>query len=76
MMAAEGYFLRAEGALRGWSNMGGTAKELYEQGIRVSIKNQLAYKGSLAGVSSISETEIDAYISGTTTQKKGLRRPG
>ena len=69
MMAAEGYFLRAEGALRGWSNMGGTAKELYEQGIRVSIKNQLAYKGSLAGVSSISETEIDAYISGTTTQK-------
>ena len=26
MMAAEGYFLRAEGALRGWSNMGGTAK--------------------------------------------------
>ena len=48
--------------------MGGT-KELYEQGIRVSIKNQLAYKGSLAGVSSISETEIDAYISGTTTQK-------
>ena len=74
MMAAEGYFLRAEGALRGWSNMGGTAKELYEQGIRVSIKNQLAYKGSLAGVSSISETEIDAYISGTTTQKTSSTR--
>ena len=75
MMAAEGYFLRAEGALRGWSNMGGTAKELYEQGIRVSIKNQLAYKGKSGRVSSISETEIDAYISGTTTIK-GLRRPG
>ena len=27
MSAAEAYFLRAEGALRGW-NMGGTAKEL------------------------------------------------
>lgn len=35
--AAEAYFLRAEGALNGW-NMGGTAKELYEQGIEVSLK--------------------------------------
>lgn len=69
MMAAEGYFLRAEGALRGWSNMGGTAKDLYEEGIRVSIKNQLAYKGSLAGVSAISDTAIDTYINGTTTQE-------
>lgn len=30
---AEVNFLRAEGALRGW-NMGGTAKDFYEQGIR------------------------------------------
>jgi hypothetical protein len=37
MGAAEAYFLRAEGALRGW-NMGGTAKELYEAGIENSLK--------------------------------------
>lgn len=36
MNAAEGAFLRAEGALRGW-NMGGTAKELYNQGIKLSF---------------------------------------
>jgi hypothetical protein len=37
MNAAEVYFLRAEGALRGW-NMGGTAHELYETGIRMSFE--------------------------------------
>ncbi|HYE54555.1 MAG TPA: RagB/SusD family nutrient uptake outer membrane protein [Chitinophagaceae bacterium] len=36
MTAAESYFLRAEGALRGW-NMGGSAQSLYEQGISVSF---------------------------------------
>jgi len=34
--AAEAYFLRAEGALEGWS-MGGTAQSLYEDGIRTSM---------------------------------------
>ena len=67
MKAAESYFLRAEGALRGW-NMGGSAKELYEEGIRLSIKNELKYKGVYAGVASISDAEIDAYINGTTLQ--------
>jgi hypothetical protein len=36
MTAAESYFLRAEGALRGW-NMGGTAKKFYEDGIKMSF---------------------------------------
>jgi len=36
MGPAEAYFLRAEGALRGW-NMGGTAQSLYETGIRTSF---------------------------------------
>lgn len=36
MTAAESYFLRAEGALRGW-NMGATAEDLYNQGIVVSF---------------------------------------
>lgn len=37
MTAAEVAFLRAEGALRGWT-MGGNAKDLYEQGITLSFK--------------------------------------
>jgi hypothetical protein len=37
MYAAEAYFLRAEGLLNGW-NMGGTAKELYETGIELSLR--------------------------------------
>ena len=37
MSASEVYFLRAEGALEGW-NMGGTAQELYETGISMSMK--------------------------------------
>lgn len=37
MTAAEVYFLRAEAALRGWSNTGGTAQSLYEQGINTSL---------------------------------------
>ncbi|MEQ8421137.1 MAG: SusD/RagB family nutrient-binding outer membrane lipoprotein [Arenibacter algicola] len=36
MDVAESYFLRAEGALRGW-DMGGLAKDFYEEGIRVSF---------------------------------------
>ena len=36
MTVAEGYFLRAEAALRGW-NMGGTARAFYEAGIRASF---------------------------------------
>lgn len=37
MTAAEVYFLRAEAALRGWANTGGTAQNLYEQGINTSM---------------------------------------
>lgn len=36
MDVAESYFLRAEGALRGW-DMGGSAKEFYEEGVRTSF---------------------------------------
>ncbi|MCE4565884.1 SusD/RagB family nutrient-binding outer membrane lipoprotein [Maribellus sp. CM-23] len=37
MHSAETYFLKAEGAWRGW-NMGGTAQSFYEKGIEVSVK--------------------------------------
>lgn len=52
--SAETYFLRAEGALNGW-NMGGTAQELYESGIKHSL-NQW-------GVTN--DVDISAYISST-----------
>ncbi len=52
MTAAEGYFLRAEAALRGW-NMGGTARAFYEAGIRTSFSEN--------GVSG-----EDAYIANTS----------
>ena len=67
MKVAEAYFLRAEGALRGWS-MGGTAKDLYEEGIKVSIQNELKYKKAYSSVTSITDAEITAYINGTTKQ--------
>lgn len=71
MKAAEGYFLRAEGILRGWNMGGGTAQQWYEDGIRTSIKNEAAYKGIevLAGVTSVSDEEINAYINGITLQE-------
>lgn len=68
MFAAESYFLRAEGALRGW-NMGGAAKDFYEEGIRTSIKHQLAYKGSLL-VSLLSLMQTSKLISTTRRLRK------
>lgn len=56
MEAAEVYFLRAEGALRGW-NMGGTAEDLYNEGISTSM-NQW-------GITSASE--INTYLNSTNT---------
>jgi hypothetical protein len=56
MRSAESYFLRAEGALNGWS-MNGTAKDLYEQGIRTAMQSW--------GISDAAA--VNAYINGTTT---------
>ncbi len=53
--AAEAYFLRAEGALKGW-NMGITAEEAYNTGIEMS----LSYWG-------VDAATIATYIEGTTT---------
>lgn len=50
MNAAESYFLRAEGAIKGW-NMRGTAESLYEKGIECAMKTW-----------SISDADIAAYI--------------
>ncbi|MGV3600652.1 MAG: SusD/RagB family nutrient-binding outer membrane lipoprotein [Dyadobacter fermentans] len=56
MYASEAYFLRAEGALKGW-NMGGTAKEFYDKGIETAFKQW--------GIGDAAA--IAAYTNGTTT---------
>ena len=55
MYAAEAYFLRAEGALNGW-NMGGSAEELYNRGIEMSMRTW--------GISNMDV--INKYINGTS----------
>ena len=45
MKCSEVYFLLAEGALRGW-NMGGTAKQFYEQGIRYASLENRSFTGN------------------------------
>ncbi|MDR2281716.1 MAG: SusD/RagB family nutrient-binding outer membrane lipoprotein [Sphingobacterium sp.] len=60
MSASEIYFLRAEGALRGW-NMGGDAKGLYEQGIRMAFSQPMGGTNGTAG-------DATSYINdGTST---------
>jgi hypothetical protein len=48
MAAPEIYFLRAEGALRGW-NMNGTAQSLYETGIQTSFSQNIGGGNASAG---------------------------
>ncbi|MCX6217845.1 SusD/RagB family nutrient-binding outer membrane lipoprotein [Spirosoma sp.] len=67
MHSAEAYFLRAEGALNGWS-MGGSAEELYKKGIETSM-TQWGIKDPAA---------IAAYISNTAvpiTPQDGMNSP-
>jgi len=54
MDVSEGYFLMAEGVLRGWNMGGGTAQEYYEQGIRASFLSQKV-------------TGIEAYLNDDTS---------
>lgn len=56
LSAAEVAFLRAEGALRGW-NMGGTAKDLYNEGISLSLTERVA----------ASPAQVAAYQNSTAT---------
>ncbi|MDT0675459.1 RagB/SusD family nutrient uptake outer membrane protein [Autumnicola musiva] len=62
MNPAEVYFLRAEGNLRGW-NMGGEARDLYEEGIRISF--------NISGASG----NVEAYLSDGTSQPIGYTDP-
>lgn len=62
MKVAEAYFLRAEGALRGW-NMGGNAQELYEEGIKVSFDeygiSASAYAGYISDDTKVAADYVD-----------------
>lgn len=57
LMAAEAWFLRAEGALKGWNMGSGTAKEFYEKGINSSMRQW--------GITDAAA--IANYTAGTTT---------
>jgi hypothetical protein len=59
MTTAEAYFLRAEGALRGW-NMGSDAKSLYELGINASF-DQHGVSGAATYISDAVSTP-KAYV--------------
>ncbi|MNY03289.1 Susd and RagB outer membrane lipoprotein [compost metagenome] len=60
MTAAEVYFLRSEAALRGWANVGGTAKSLYEKGVETSFA-QWGVSG-LATYLQDNTSKADAYV--------------
>lgn len=57
MGSAEVYFLRAEGAIEGW-NMGGSAEELYNKGIEMSMTEERI---------GASMAQVSAYQSSTKT---------
>ena len=64
MSASEAYFLRAEGALKGW-NMNGSAKELYEQGVQVAMEER-----GVSAVGYLERTDTPAdYVDPTDSGK-------
>lgn len=62
MSASEAYFLRAEGALKGW-NMGGTAKDLYEAGVALSFEERGAAIGDYLSSEAVPADYVDPYSS-------------
>ena len=52
------YFLKAEGALRGWNMGGGSAKDFYEQGIKKSFEEN----GATGVEKYLAQTEADTKI--------------
>lgn len=56
--ASESWFARAEGALRGWT-MGGDAKYLYEQGVKVSMQERGAQIGNYLESTAVPAKHVD-----------------
>lgn len=65
--AAESYFLLAEAKLR-WNIGSESIQSLYENGIRVSMENELAYRGKYAQITAYPANAVEDYINGTTGQ--------
>lgn len=63
MSASEAYFLRAEGALKNW-NMNGTAKDLYEEGVNVSMNERGVSADSYLSTSTRPADYVDPTDSG------------
>ncbi|MCM1413860.1 MAG: SusD/RagB family nutrient-binding outer membrane lipoprotein [Bacteroides sp.] len=65
MAACESWFLRAEGALRGWNMGGQSAKEYYETGVQVSMNERGASIGNYLegtdGPANYTATDNTAY---------------
>ena len=61
MNASESYFLRAEGALRGWNMGAGTAQQFYQQGITASFvdKGVAMPAGYLTDATSTAQNYVD-----------------
>jgi hypothetical protein len=60
MAASESYFLKAEGALRGW-NMGGSAQSFYQQGVTLSFQERgvAMPAGYLSNATSVAAPYVD-----------------
>ncbi len=72
MTAAEVYFLRAEAALKGWSNAGGSVQQLYEQGVTTSMAQwQVSAPGYLAD----DKSTPAAYTDPKNTANNSLVKP-
>lgn len=67
MSASEAYFLRAEAALMYKWNMGGTAKELYEAGVKVSMEER---KATIGGY--LQSTKVPAAYSDPSDSGKNM----
>lgn len=64
---AESYFLLAEAKLR-WNIGNESVQQLYEDGIRKSMENELKYRGNYAGIKQYADNAVEDYIVGTSTQ--------
>lgn len=60
ILASEAYFLRAQGALKGWA-MGGNAKDLYESGIAASLEHWGADAAEIAAYITNTDLPIATY---------------
>ncbi len=70
MTASEVYFLRAEGALRSWSNMGGTAAELYQMGVEASFSQHGVSMGDYLTRDNVAASFVD-YKNAANTIESG-----